>query len=246
MRGNMAKIHFIQQGKGGVGKSMIAAILYQVLRHFGKEVVAYDTDPVNATLTGFKEFSVTRLHILKQDNIDVRAFDDLLEGIFELPEDTHVIVDNGASSFVALGGYLKENEVIQLLEESGHRVFLHTVITGGQAILDTIAGLKLLISGFPKTPIVIWLNHYFGEIQMDGKPFETFNIYKEYSHQFHALISIPQGNQATIGKDLEQLFAKRQSFMTAINSSQGIAVRSRLMRYWNELVAAVDAAQLTV
>lgn len=241
----MAKIHFIQQGKGGVGKSMIAAILYQVLLHLGKEVVAYDTDPVNATLTGFSEFSVTRLHILKQDNIDVRAFDDLLEGIFELPEDTHVIVDNGASSFVALGSYLKENEVIQLLEERGHRVFLHTVITGGQAILDTITGLKLLVSGFPKTPVVVWLNHYFGEIQMDGKPFETFNIYKEHSHQFHALISIPQGNQATIGKDLEHLFAKRQSFTAAINSSQGIAVRSRLMRYWNELVAAVDAAQLT-
>ena len=27
----MATVHFIQQGKGGVGKSMIASILYQVL-----------------------------------------------------------------------------------------------------------------------------------------------------------------------------------------------------------------------
>lgn len=225
---------------------MIAAILYQVLLHLEKEVVAYDTDPVNATLKGFKEFTVTRLNILKQDNIDVRAFDELLEGIFELPEDTHVIVDNGASSFVALGSYLKENDVVPLLEENGHRVFLHTIITGGQAILDTLAGLNLLVSGFPKTPIVIWLNHYFGEIQIDGKPFETFNIYKDHAHQFHALVSVPQGNQATIGKDLENLFAKRQSFKTAINSSQSIAVRSRLMRYWNELVAAVEAAQLTV
>lgn len=242
----MATVHFIQQGKGGVGKSMIAAILYQVLLHLGKEVVAYDTDPVNATLTGFKEFSVTRLQILKQDNIDVRAFDGLLEGIFDLSEDTHVIVDNGASSFVALGGYLKENDVIQLLEDNGHRVYLHTVITGGQAILDTIAGLKLLVNSFPKTPIVVWLNHYFGEIQIDGKPFETFNIYKEYSHQFHALVPIPQGNQATIGKDLENLFAKRQSFMAAINSSQSVMVRSRLTRYWNELVSAVEAAQIAI
>ena len=242
----MATVHFIQQGKGGVGKSMIAAILYQVLLHLGKEVAAYDTDPVNATLKGFKEFSVTRLNILKQDNIDVRAFDDLLEGIFELPQEAHAIVDNGASSFVALGSYLKENDVIQLLEDNGHRVFLHTVITGGQAILDTLAGLNLLVNGFPNTPIVIWLNHYFGEIQIDGKPFETFNIYKEHSHKFHALVPIPQGNQATIGKDLENLFAKRQSFTAAINSSQSIAVRSRLTRYWNELVSAVEAAQLAV
>lgn len=242
----MAIVHFIQQGKGGVGKSMIAAILCQVFVHMGKAVVAYDTDPVNATLSGFKEFTVNRLQIMKQDNIDVRAFDALLEGIFELPEHTHVVVDNGASSFVALGGYLKENDVIQLLEDNGHRVFLHSIVTGGQAITDTIAGLKLLVSGFPKTPIVVWLNSYFGDVQMDGKPFETFGIYKEHSHQFHALIPVPQGNSATIGKDLEQLFAKRQSFMAAINSSQSIAVRSRLMRYWNALIAAVETAQIAV
>lgn len=45
----MATVHFIQQGKGGVGKSMIASILYQVLRLLGKKVAAFDTDPVNAT-----------------------------------------------------------------------------------------------------------------------------------------------------------------------------------------------------
>ena len=35
----MATVHFIQQGKGGVGKSVIASFLYQVLRHRGKDVV---------------------------------------------------------------------------------------------------------------------------------------------------------------------------------------------------------------
>ena len=34
----MATIHFILQGKGGVGKSMVASFLYQSLRHFGKDV----------------------------------------------------------------------------------------------------------------------------------------------------------------------------------------------------------------
>jgi len=40
----MATVHFIQQGKGGVGKSVIASFLYQVLRHHAKDVVAYDTE----------------------------------------------------------------------------------------------------------------------------------------------------------------------------------------------------------
>ena len=240
----MAMIHFIQQGKGGVGKSMVAVMLYQALAHLGKTVAAYDTDPVNATLTGFKEFKVTRLNIMKSDNIDPRAFDDLLQGIFDLPEETHVIVDNGASSFVALGSYLKENEVIPLFHEHGHKVYLHTIITGGQAITDTVSGLKSLATGFSTVPIVVWLNSFFGEIAMDGKPFETFKVYQEHSHQIHALVPSPQGNKATIGRDLEELFAKRQSFLAAINSSQSIAVRSRLLRYWNELVAVVANAQI--
>lgn len=108
----MATIHFIQQGKGGVGKSMIAAILYQVLRHLGKEVVAFDTDPVNATFKGFQEFEVVRLDILKNGDIDPREFDGLINRIAELPGETHVIVDNGASSFLALNSYIKENDVL--------------------------------------------------------------------------------------------------------------------------------------
>ncbi len=240
----MATVHLIQQGKGGVGKSMVAVMLYQVLTHFGKNVVAFDTDPVNATLHGFKEFAVTRLSIMRNDNIDPRAFDDLVQGIFDLPADSHVIVDNGASSFVALGAYLQENAIIPLLQDNGHMVYLHTIITGGQAITDTVSGLKSLATSFSVTPIVVWLNSYFGEISMDGKPFETFSIYQEHGQQFHALVPIPQGNKATIGRDLEELFAKRHSFKAAINGCQSIVVRSRLMRYWNDLVSVVTMAQI--
>ena len=39
----MATVHFIQQGKGGVGKSVIASFLYQVLHHQGKEVAIFAT-----------------------------------------------------------------------------------------------------------------------------------------------------------------------------------------------------------
>lgn len=240
----MATVHFIQQGKGGVGKSMIASILYQTLGLLGKQVAAFDTDPVNATLAGFQEFEVTCLDILKQGDIDPRQFDTLIDAIMEQGPETHVIVDNGASSFLALNSYIKENGIIGILEESGHFVFFHSVITGGQAIADTVLGLRSLALGFPETPIVVWLNPYFGEIVMDGMSFEEFKVYQEFQNQFHAVITIPQGNKATIGKDLETMFAKRLSFKNAIESSQSIVVRSRLQRYRNELVEAVTSAAL--
>lgn len=164
----MAKIHFILQGKGGVGKSMIAVMLYQALRHFGKDVTAYDTDPVNATLTSFKEFDVTALDVMKNGNIDPRKFDALLEALVNAPAESHVIVDNGASSFIALGAYLAENDFLPLLEEQGHRVFFHSIVTGGQALGDTIQGLARMALGFPASPIVVWLNPFFGDIAIDG------------------------------------------------------------------------------
>ncbi len=241
----MATIHFILQGKGGVGKSMIAVMLYQALRHFKKEILAYDTDPVNATLSSFKEFNVTTLAVMKDGNIEARRFDVLLEALVSAPQGAHVIVDNGASSFIALGAYLQENDVLSLLAEAGHTVFFHSIVTGGQALGDTIQGLVQLVRGFPDWPLVVWLNPFFGEIALDGMTFEDFKIYKDHSRQFHALIRLPEGNKALIGKDLEELFAKRQSFEAGINgSSTSIAVKARLRRYWNQILSCVEQADL--
>ena len=241
----MATIHFILQGKGGVGKSMIAAMLYQALGHFGKEVLAYDTDPVNATLASFREFNVTALNVMKDGNIDARMFDALLENIATAPEGSHVIVDNGASSFLALGGYMEESEVLPILTEAGHTVFFHSIVAGGQAIGDTLKGLARLAKTFPESPLVVWLNPFFGEIAIDGQSFEEFKIYRDYSSQFHALIELPLGNKALIGKDLEELLAKRQSFEAGINgSSTSIAVKARLRRYWNQILSCVEQADM--
>ena len=88
----MATIHLILQGKGGVGKSMIAVMLYQALRHAEKEVIAFDTDPVNATLASFP-FDVTKLDVMKDGNIEPRKFDELLEALSQAPDNAHVIVD---------------------------------------------------------------------------------------------------------------------------------------------------------
>ena len=241
----MATVHFIQQGKGGVGKSMIASILYQVLRLLGKKVAAFDTDPVNATLKGYQEFNVVQVDIVKHGQVDTKAFDELLEALYELPESAHAVVDNGASSFLALGNYIKDVQLLKVLGEKGHQVFFHSVVTGGQAIGDTITGLKVLADGFSTTPIVVWLNPFFGEIRLDGKGFEEFKIYQEYGSKFHAIIQLPHVNKDTLGRDLEELFAKRQGFQTAIASCQYIAVRSRLKRYWEQLIGIVEQAGIT-
>jgi len=159
----MATIHMVLQGKGGVGKSMLAAMLTQFKISNGQTPVCIDTDPVNATFYGFKSLNVQRLNVLDDDkNVDASKFDDLIEIISETTHD--VIIDNGASSFIPLSTYLVANDIASVFQEMGHQLFVHTVITGGQAMPDTLAGFDALVRQFPNECVfVVWLNPYWGK-----------------------------------------------------------------------------------
>jgi hypothetical protein len=240
----MSTIHFILQGKGGVGKSLVASLLCQYLQKKGSSLSAVDTDPVNKTLTGYKEIGAHPIDIMNGDDIDNRRFDLLMEFIFEKPEDSHIVVDNGAASFVPLCSYLKENDALDFLCDRNHQIFLHTIITGGQAIGDTVNGLNTLALSFPATPLVVWLNSYFGSVVMRGESFEKFNIYQEHIEKFKAIIQLPVRKQTTFGKDLEELFARRETFDAAINSSLPIMTRQRLKTFWRDVQNVIDTANL--
>lgn len=242
----MATIHFILQGKGGVGKSMIAVMLYQALERMGQNVSAFDTDPVNSTLASFEEFKVSALNVMRDGNIDPRKYDELLEALVNAPAESHVIVDNGASSFIALGAYLQENDFLSILKEYNHRVFFHSIVTGGQMLGDTVNGLSKLAINFPDAPIVVWLNPYFGDVEMDGRSFDEFKISKDFGSQFHVVIDLPRVNNSLTGRDLEEVLAKRQSFAAAMNSSSTkVGVRSRLRHYWEDMFSRIEQAGLT-
>lgn len=58
----MKAVHFILQGKGGVGKSFIATLLAQYLSQHN-EIVGFDTDPVNASFEQYKSLSVQTVPI---------------------------------------------------------------------------------------------------------------------------------------------------------------------------------------
>jgi CO dehydrogenase nickel-insertion accessory protein CooC1 len=73
-------IHLTLQGKGGVGKSLVASVLAQYLRDKGKEVRCIDTDPVNRTFAQYGALAADRLNLRDEHNrIEQRAFDSLIE-----------------------------------------------------------------------------------------------------------------------------------------------------------------------
>ena len=240
----MATVHLFLTGKGGVGKSFSASLLYQYLIKKPSKVVAFDTDPVNSTFAGYAEFDITRIQIMDGDDIDQGAFDALLAGISEQDGETQVVVDNGASCFVSLCSYLKSVHAIDVLHEEGHVVLIHSIVTGGGALTETLTELSALNRHFPDVPFVVWLNPYFGEITLDGQKFQEFKLYQSVSSDIKAIIEIPHIKQTLFSKDLENLLARKWSFEAGVNSSLPIMTRQRFKIMWRNIEQAIDRAYL--
>ena len=240
----MAKIHMILQGKGGVGKSLIAAALAQYKASKGQQPKCIDTDPVNATLHGYKALEVHKLQIMDGDEINPRNFDSLVEII--APAEHDVIIDNGASSFVPLSHYLITNKIPELLQSMGHELVIHTVITGGQALLDTVAGFGQLAGQYPAEALfVVWLNPYWGPIEHEGKSFEQLKAYTANKSRVSAIVQIPILKAETFGRDLSEMLQDRLTFDEAIAmETKTIMTRQRLKIVKTQLYDQMDSASV--
>lgn len=206
----------------------------------GKQPLCIDTDPVNATFHGFKALNIKRLQIMDGDEINPRHFDSLVELI--APSTVDVIIDNGASSFVPLSHYLISNQVPALLQEMGHELVVHTVITGSQALTDTVNGFAQLATQFPaESSFIVWLNPYWGAIEYEGKSFEQMKAYINNKSRVTAIIKMPTLKEETYGRDLADMLQEHLTFDEALaNSALTIMTRQRLKIVKSALFAQLD------
>jgi len=235
----MAKIHMVLQGKGGVGKSMISALIAQYKIAQGNNVLCIDTDPVNSTLKGYKSLNVQLLDILQDNKINSRQFDILIEKISDT--DCDIVIDNGASSFVALSDYLISNAIPQIINDIGHDLLIHTVITGGQALPDTVEGFISLAETFgEKANLVIWLNPFFGVIEHEGADFYHMRVYLNNAQFVSGVIELPNFPTDTFGRDFNDLLQARKTFAESINNpSLTIMNRHRLKMMQKEIFSNI-------
>jgi hypothetical protein len=217
---NGSTIHLTLQGKGGVGKSLIAAILAQFFKNAGQDVKCIDTDPVNRTFAQYAALSADRLQLRDEHNrIDQRSFDVLMER-FLTEDGATFVVDNGASTFLPLWHYLLENNALDHLRENGRKVYVHTVITGGQALIDTLNGFHELAQTTRDRNIVVWVNEYFGRIEADGKKFSDMAAFRDNANKVCGAVVFSKRNQDTFGRDLEEMIAAKLTFNEAIGQAK--------------------------
>jgi hypothetical protein len=242
----MSTIHLILQGKGGVGKSVVATLLAQYLQDKGIAASCFDADPLNQTLAGFSGLNVTKVDLIemteKGRRINPRRFDDLVEQVSQRPADEHTIVDTGSSAFVPLMHYLVSNDVVEVLSQSGHEVVIHTVVTGGQALLDTLHGAAQLVRQLEGVRFVVWLNPFWGPVAEDGKTFEQMRAYQDIKKRIEAIVDLPAFTDELFPQDVATMLKARLTFKDAIDSPTfGLMSRHRLRIAQRDFYSRMDA-----
>ena len=207
----------------------------QYLFSKGLSPLCIDTDPVNKTLAGFKALNVKSLDIMDGDRVNIRSFDALIEMVIESKED--IVIDNGASSFIPLTAYLKEGDILPFLSENSITIYIHVVITGGQALTDTIKGLDYIINTFGNTVnTVVWLNEYFGQIIYKEKSFEDMQVFKRNQSNIHGIVSIPEMSKETFGLDIKQMLEDRVTFEEYLSSDKYMIIPKQRIKKFRDLM----------
>ena len=76
----------------------------------------------------------------------------------------------------------------------GHQLVVHTIVTGGQALLDTLHGAAQLVKQLDAARFVIWLNPFWGPVADNGCTFEqtlrgaTLAVYRSYPRPNQGLL----------------------------------------------------------
>ncbi|MBU1586271.1 MAG: conjugal transfer protein TraL [Proteobacteria bacterium] len=227
------------QGKGGVGKSVVASLLAQFLQE-KSNLCCIDTDPINPTFSKFKNLKVNHLNLLSAPNkINERIFDQLIENI--LSANKNFIIDNGAGGFLAISNYIIENDIISVLADFD--VFVHIPIVGGQAFKETANGLVSISKQFDeKTKIVLWINEYFGKLNEDLK---EYKFYKAIENKLLAKIILPEQSIDTFGEDIKMMFTANKTFNEiAQDESLKFMVKRRLNIFKEQIFVQLEEGKI--
>jgi hypothetical protein len=235
-------VHLVLQGKGGIGKSVVASWLTEFLTTRGQKVCAIDADPVNRSLGQFKALAVEKLDLINRNGVIERSrFDSLVDRF--ATEGTVFVVDSGATAFLPLWTYIVEADMIRVLREAGLSVYVHVPISGGEMLNDTLLGFNTLAMSATEKSLVVWINEYFGPISRDGKAFEQMQVYLENEAKVLMSVGIPQRSPDTFGETIRRMREKKLTFQEAIDSPEFMLVqRSRLHIVRRDLFEQLECA----
>lgn len=237
-------VHFILQGKGGIGKTLVSTILAQWLA--GKDETplrCFDTDQENATFSRYKAMNVKHVPVMTDNRmIDPKRFDALMIDILE--EEGNCVVDNGANTFSPLMAYLLENDCFSLLQDSGRKVYIHVIVGGGDTLHDTAMGFVSTAKS-TNVPLVLWENEHFGLLQSaSGKQFTESATYSDNAARVVGRVSLSQRNADTFGADIKKMnIARLTAAEVRASEKFNVMEKQRIKVVFRDLFEQLDKVQ---
>lgn len=235
-------VHFVLQGKGGIGKTLVSSFLAQYIDDkFPGTLECYDTDQENATFADYKAFNVKLVDVMNSDRtINRKMFDTMLLDIFK--SEKNIVIDNGANTFSPLMSYLMENSFIDMMLESGKRVYIHTIIGGGDNLKDTTAGFVSLAKQ-TNCPMVIWLNENASWGTTEN--FIESKIFSDNSANVRGVVLLQGRNSDTFGDDIKRMNKARMTLkeITVAEGKFNILEISRLSTVVRDVFKKLDTVE---
>jgi len=235
-------VHFVLQGKGGIGKTLVSSWLAQwIEERFPKTLEAYDTDQENTTFANYKALNVKLIDVMNPDRtINRKMFDSMLLEVFASKK--NIVIDNGANTFSPLMSYLMENDFIDLMLESGKRVYIHTIIGGGDNLKDTTAGFVSLAKQ-TNCPMIIWLNENASWGTTEN--FIESETFTENSANVRGVVLLQGRNSDTFGDDIRRMNKARLTLKEVMASETefNILEKSRLGSVVRDVFGKLDEVE---
>ena len=232
------KVHTILAPKGGCGKTYIASLIAQALMERGEPVVCFDTDRENASLHDIAALKAEPVSLFQpnSDEIDIHAMDGMTERM--LTDDSHFVLDNGATSFAPLSRYLVQDGISDAVAEAGKKMIVHTIVAGGQELIQTTRGFDSVASQFPASAdMVLWLNEHHGPVDgADGASFEQTPVYQKHKGRILAVVRLAHQPAGTFGANLSEMLARGLTFAEADASPEFFVIaKQRLRQVWRPI-----------
>jgi hypothetical protein len=138
-----------------------------------------------------------------------------------------------------------ESGVMSVLRDANRRLVIHTVITGGQALADTLAGFESLAGSCESRSLILWVNEFFGPVEYEGTKFSQMPVFLEHKDKVAGIVLIPRFSPDTFGRDLEDMIARKLTF-GEIAWARGFTLMSkqRLRMIQRELFEQLDTLNL--
>lgn len=223
-------VHFMLASKGGCGKTFSSSLLAQYFVKIGAKTQGYDTDQENPDFLKYKGLPVKFVDVMEgSTTINQKKFDGFIEEM--VTNDGLYVIDNGANSFTPLMGYLIENNVIELLQDSGKKVYIHCVVGGGDNLASTSLGFTELVSNTKDVPIVLWLNEHFGKLEdQNGVNFVQTEFFKQHSDKVCGAIMLHHRNTQTYGEDIKKMTSRRLTVDEVMHSDDFSLMEKQRLR----------------